>query len=84
MLSILPAVMIMSNLKDISYYQKGFHTLLELPITFALFDFVNSSKIFPVLSHPENRQQPYNLLELSIGFMDKTLAASNEGENINV
>lgn len=54
--------------------------ILELPITSALFHFVKSSSIFPMLSHPENRQQPYNLLELSIGFMDKTLAVGNEGE----
>lgn len=46
--------------------------------TFALFHFVKGSNIFHMLSHPENRQQPYNLLELSIGFMDKTLAAGNE------
>lgn len=33
-----------------------------------------------MLLHPEDRQQPYNLLELSIGFMEKTLAVGKEGE----
>lgn len=80
MLSILAAVIDNEQPYGHFLFQKCFPTLLELPITFALFHFVKSSNIFPMLSHPENRQQPYNLLELSIGFMDKILAAGNEGE----